>query len=112
MVIPLYKSSKEYWKEIEERFYKAIGVPMMKIDERSLIVNLIRPILDEYAICGGWRMLYCSFAFSLYYRLRKAEIEEYEKIVEERIKYFTNKQHLDPQILEEIAKSIIGYVSI
>jgi hypothetical protein len=112
MVIPLYKSSKEYWREIEERFYKAIGVPMMKIDERSLIVSLVRPILDEYAICGGWRMLYYSFAFSLYYRLRKAEIEEYQKIVEERINYFTNKHKLDPEILEEIAKYIVGYVSM
>ncbi len=101
---------------IGTRFTDVKDLALSRAQEGMLAVasirDLVRPILDGHGIGGGQRGTYLAFALALWKHTNKQK-DDVARLTANGLKsYFVTAYGLDPDILDEIIKTVCAFIFI
>jgi len=121
--MPLYKTGIDMFKKYQKKYNPTvIGTRFTDVQDVALdraqaglnfvhaIRELVRPILDDYAIVGGQRATYLAFALTLWKHINRQKGDAAKKYADGLKSYFVTTFGLDPSILDEIIQVVSGWV--
>ena len=120
--MPLYRSGLDMYKKYEAKFNPTVvstrftdveAVAKERAQEGlnaiATVRELVRPILDNYAVTGGLRATYLAFGTKLYRHVSHQKGDSAKTIATALKTYFVNAYGLNADICDEIINVVCGW---
>jgi len=120
--MPLYRTGLDMYKKYQVKFNPTVvstrftDVQSVALDRAQAGLNaigtvrdLVRPILDNYAVTGGLRATYLAFATKLYRHILHQSGDSAKTIATALKTYFVNAYGLNADICDEIINVVCGW---